>query len=67
MKTITIKLENDNTLKNYEVELEKLLYILSKLENNKTLKFESLAQIEKLIDKYKLYDEDFLSNINNIW
>lgn len=67
MKTITIKLENDNTLKNYEVELEKLLYILSRLENNKTLKFESLAQIEKLIDKYKLYDEDFLSNINNIW
>ncbi len=39
--------------------------ILSKLEN-KNIKFESFEQIEKLMKKYKLFDEYFLDNINKL-
>jgi len=46
----------------YKIKKEKLLQTLSKL-NNKSIKED---EITTLMQKYKLYDEDFLENINKI-
>ena len=67
MNKIGIKLEKDNKVEIWQVELDKLIYVLSKLEDDANLKFESLEQIEKLMSKYHLFNEDFLQAINAIW
>lgn len=65
MKTIKIKYQSGNKVINYDIKIDKILFILSKLEN-KNIKFESFEQIEKLMKKYKLFDEYFLDNINKL-
>lgn len=51
--------------KKYEVEIDKLLVVLCALESKK-INFESEEQIKALVEKYKLYDEYFLENINKL-
>lgn len=55
---IKIKYEN----KIYQIEKEKLIFILEKLNNEKIKENE----IEKYLEKFKLYDKYFLENINKI-
>lgn len=50
----------------YKVETEKLLYILSCLENEEISQTDD-AHINALLKKYGLLDEVFLENINKIW
>ena len=66
MNCIRIKYKILNEYQEFDVEIKKLLYILSKLENNNDLKYENQEQIEKLMEKYNLFDEYFLKNINKI-
>ena len=56
---LTVEFEN----KKYFLEKNKLIYILEKLEQ-KEVKEEN---IEELMNKYSLYDEEFLENINKLW
>ena len=65
MNTIKIKHQFKDEIKSYDIEIDKLIFVLSKLENKK-ITFENLKQIEKLMKKYKLYDEHFLKNINKL-
>lgn len=65
MNTIKIKHQFRDEIKSYDIEIDKLIFVLSKLENKK-ITFENLKQIEKLMKKYKLYDEHFLKNINKL-
>ena len=65
MNTIKIKHRFGNKIESYDIEIEKILFVLSKLEN-KEINFESLEQIKKLMKKYKLFDEYFLKNINKL-
>ena len=62
MSVIKIKHE----AKEFNIKIEKLIYVLSKLENNNNLKYENQEQIENLMEKYELFDEYFLNNINKI-
>ena len=66
MQTIKIKHVVSKTIRNFNVELDKLIYVLSKLENNDKLQFESQEQIEALMKKHGLFDEYFLKNINKL-
>ncbi len=50
----------------YKVDFDKLIYILSCLENKK-ISDTSDENIKFLLDKYGLMDETFLSNVNKIW
>ena len=52
-----IKISFNNKI--YKIDKDKLLYVLSKLESKDVKEDE----IEKLLNKYKLYDEYFLENI----
>ena len=65
MTIIKIKHKTSKTIQDFNIKLDKLIYVLSKLENKK-IKFESQEQIEVLMKKYKLFDEYFLANINNL-
>ena len=60
-KTIRISFKN----KDYEVETDKLVHILEKLENTTIKKSEE--EIMKLFEKYSLYDEVFLKEVNKLW
>ena len=60
-KTIKISFKN----KDYEVETDKLVHILEKLENTTIKRTED--EIMKLFEKYSLYDEVFLKEVNNLW
>ena len=51
--------------KTYGVEVDKLVYTLNILENNKINSKEE--NLRKLLDKYELYDEVFLTNVNKLW
>lgn len=66
MNYIKIKHKILNEHHEFDVEIKKLVYILSKLENNNNLKYENQKQIENLMKKYGLFDEYFLKNINMI-
>jgi hypothetical protein len=65
MNIIKIEHRFENKIESYDIEIEKILFVLSKLEN-KEIKFESFEQIKKLMKKYKLFDEYFLKNINKL-
>ncbi|MBR3604642.1 MAG: hypothetical protein IKL52_01275 [Candidatus Gastranaerophilales bacterium] len=65
MNIIKIEHQSRNKIESYDIEIEKILFVLSKLEN-KEIKFESFEQIKKLMKKYKLFDEYFLKNINKL-
>jgi len=49
----------------YEIDLEKLCLIISKL-NKQEIKISELNKIKKLFKKYNLLNEDFLNNVNKI-
>ena len=66
MKIINIEFKNNDKVENKKVEVEKLLHVLSKLENAE-IKYENQEQIDVLMNKYGLYDESFLNGINEIW
>lgn len=51
--------------KTYGVEVDKLVYTLNILENSKINSKEE--NLRKLLDKYELYDEVFLTNVNKLW
>lgn len=55
-----IELSYKNKL--YKLDKENLLFVLSKFENRKV----NTSEIDKLMEKYKLYDEYFLENINKL-
>jgi len=59
-KFISIKYKNVE----YEVNLQKLKEVLSRLEN-KNIEAKSDKDYKALLKKYKLYDEGFFENINN--
>lgn len=50
----------------YKVESDKLIYVLSCLENKEVVQTDD-AYINSLLEKYGLLDEVFLENINKIW
>ena len=66
METIKINLTNSDTMQVFNIEINKLIHVLSKLENNEDLKYENQKQIEDLMKKHNLFDEHFLKNINNL-
>ena len=51
--------------KEYKIDLKKLTAILSYLEGRKIV-YESKEQIERYLEKYFLYDDVFLSNVNRL-
>ena len=61
LKTITIYLKK----RKYNVELDKILYILSRFEN-KNIKFKSQAETIEYLKKFKLLDKYFLQKVNEI-
>ncbi len=61
-KLMEINIKN----KIYKLEKEKLLYVLSQLSNIPINEIKD-EEIELLMNKYKLFDELFLENINNLW
>lgn len=66
MNTIKINLDSSKTSQVFDIEIDKLIYVLQKLESNDTLKFENQKQIEDLMNKYGLFDEHFLKNLNKL-
>ena len=65
MKNIRIELKNQNSIEYFDVNIDKLIYILSKLENKK-IEYKNQEQIRSLIKKYNLLDKYFLKNINKL-
>ena len=64
MKTknnITIKFKD----KSYDVNIENLLIVISKLENRKIFNL-SNDEIHNYLKKYQLYDDIFFKNVNRI-
>ena len=61
--TKIIKVEFEGKI--YDVEVEKLVYALNILENGKVKDTEE--ELRKLLDKYDLYDDIFLTTINKLW
>ena len=61
-KVFTIYFKN----KKYEIDFEKFLFVIQKLENNSKLKINNEKEIENYFIKYGLYDVTFLSCINKI-
>lgn len=55
-----IKISYKNKL--YKIQKDKLLYVLSRLKSENVKE----SEIEELMEKYKLYDEYFLENINKL-
>ncbi len=51
--------------KSYSIVLFKLVYVLSRLENKK-IALKGREDIDCLLNKYKLFDEVFLNNINQV-
>ena len=66
MEYIKINFLNSDTIEVFNVKLDKLIYVLSKLENNKNLKYKNQKQIENLMKKHNLFDEHFLKNIDKL-
>ena len=62
MEIIEIEFKN----KKYSLEKSKLIYVLSKLENRNLNKITN-DEMAVIFEKYDLYDEIFLANLNNIW
>jgi len=60
-KFITINFEG----KNYQIKKENLDFIISTLEHNPNNTY-SNEEILSLMEKYELFDIDFLNNINNL-
>ena len=60
LKTVKILFKK----KEYHIDSRKLIYILAKLEN-KSLDFKDEKELITLLEKYKLYNKDFLDKINN--
>lgn len=63
---IILKIESSSFSKSLDINVDKLIFVLSKLENNKNLKFKNIKQLEKLMKKYSLYNEVFLTNLNKL-
>ncbi len=59
---ITIKCKN----KKYRVNIKKIIYILRQLESNEKLKIFNLKDLFLLLKKYKLYNDIFFMNIENL-
>ena len=55
-----IKISYNN--KEYNINKDKLIFVLSKLKNDNVIE----EEIENLLIKFQLMDEDFLENINKI-
>ena len=51
--------------KNYNVDVDKLTYVIQKLED-KEIDFKSEEDIKYYLEKCKLYDEWFLENVNRL-
>ncbi len=51
--------------KDYEIDKNKLLYVLSALENKEITNC-TKNQISELMTKYDLFDENFLKHINKL-
>ena len=66
MNIVKIEYRTAKAIKKYDIEIDKLIYVLSKLENDSKLKYQNQEQIEKLMKKYDLFNEYFLKNINKI-
>ncbi len=49
----------------YKINTKKLEAVLSYLEN-RNIVIQNKKQVSELLEKYKLYDEGFLENINKI-
>ena len=60
-----ISLKSSKGTKTFDVEIDKLIYVLSRLERKK-LEYKNQKQIETLLEKYDLFDEYFLENINKL-
>ena len=60
-----IDIKSIDTTRTFEIEIDKLTYVLSKLEG-KNLKYKNQKQILTLLEKYGLFDEYFLENINKL-
>ncbi len=58
---VKIKFKN----KNYEIDIDKILYVLSALSDKKLNK-NDVKIISKLMKKFKLFDEMFLKSIQNL-
>ncbi|MBQ8847527.1 MAG: hypothetical protein IJ003_01115 [Candidatus Gastranaerophilales bacterium] len=61
-----IKYKILETTKNIDIDIDKLIKVLSILENNDNLKYENKEQLERLMKKYNLFDEYFLKNVNKL-
>ena len=66
MNIVKIEYRTKKAIKKYDIEIDKLIYVLSKLENDNNLKYKSQKQIENLMKKYDLFNEHFLKNANKI-
>ena len=66
MNTIKIKCRTKKSTESFDIEIDKIIYILSRLENNSKLKYKNQKQVEFLLEKYNLFDEYFLKNVNMI-
>lgn len=66
MKILKIKHGTKDVAKFFDIKIDKLIYVLSKLESNDDLQFESQEQIEALMKKHGLFDEYFLANVNKL-
>ena len=68
---MNVKLKHDDytiiSFKNneYKINTRKLEAVFSLLEN-KNVVIKSYKQLSELLNKYKLYDKDFLENVNNL-
>ena len=49
----------------YKIKKDKLQMVFSILENRKTV-IKNDKQVSELLEKYQLYDKDFLERVNNI-
>lgn len=66
MKIIAISLKTKEGKLVQDVDLGKLIFVLSKLENNVNLEFKNEKQIYNLLDKYDLLNEEFLLGVNQL-
>ena len=60
LETLLVHFEN----KNYDIDVDKLSYIISRLENSQAVKIKNEKEAFKLMKKFKLYDSIFLEGIS---
>ena len=60
-----VRIELNNNV--YDIDIEKLYYVINLLKGGELVKFEDCKKTEEYIKELKLNNDMFLKNVNKLW